>query len=425
MSELALLGGTPIRTAAYPTWPIYDPADLKALEEVLKSGRWGGNYEGDSGFIADEFAQEFAAFHDARYGVPCMNGTLALECALAAAGIGYGDEVIVPSITFVATATAALFVDALPVFADVDPQTLCLSPKSVERLITEHTRAVIPVHLGGTMADLDALEAICKKHGLLLIQDAAHAHGCQWNGKGIAAYGDMACFSFQNLKLVTPGEGGMILTNNQAYMEACRVYINCGRVHESFQYAQPMIGGNFRMTELQAALARSQFARFPAQMETRTRNAAILNAGLKKIDGIQPVAGDERQTRVSYYHYFLQYESEAFAGIPRATFAAAVQAEGIPLGGSGGQPVYRSPLFPWQTSRWKRLYGDRMDYSQVVTPVAERATRETTCGLAHEVLLGSQADMHDIITAVDKVHHHAEELRGWQDPTQPKAITRS
>ena len=253
-----------------------------------------------------------------------------------------------------------------------------------------------------------------------LLLDSFYSHG-----KGIAAYGDMACFSFQNLKLVTPGEGGLILTNNQAYMEACRVYINCGRVQESFQYAQPMIGGNFRMTELQAALARSQFSRFPAQMQTRTHNAAILNAGLGKIDGIQPVKGDARQTRVSYYHYFLTYESEAFAGIPRAAFTAAVQAEGIPLGGSGGQPVYKSPLFPWETSRWKRLYGERMDYSKVVTPVAERATRETTCGFAHEVLLGTEADMQDIITAVDKVHRHAEELRAWQDPAGPKVITRS
>jgi dTDP-4-amino-4,6-dideoxygalactose transaminase len=424
MSELALLGGKPVRSAPYPAWPIYDPQDLKVLEDVLKSGRWGGNYSGDPGFIADEFAQEFADFHDAKYGVPCMNGTIALECALAAAGIGYGDEVIVPSITFVATATAVLFVDALPVFADVDPQTLCLSVKSVESLITPHTRAVIPVHLGGTMADLDALEALCKQHGLLLVQDAAHAHGCQWNGKGIGAYGDMACFSFQNLKLVTPGEGGVILTNSQAYMEACRVYINCGRVHESFEFAQPMIGGNLRMTEFQAALARSQFSRFPSQMETRTRNAAILTAGLRKIDGIQPVIGDERQTRISYYRYGILYESEAFAGIPRATFAEAVRAEGIPLTGEGGQPVYRSPLFPWETSRWKRLYGDRLDYSRVVTPVAEKATRETACRLSHEVLLGSEADMLDIVAAVEKVSRHAEELRGWMDPSQPRVITR-
>ncbi|MDP2991321.1 MAG: DegT/DnrJ/EryC1/StrS family aminotransferase [Kiritimatiellota bacterium] len=424
MPELALMGGKPVRTAAYPTWPIYDPEDLKALEGVLKSGQWGGNYSGDPGFIADEFAQEFAAFHDAKYGVPCMNGTIALECALAAAGIGYGDDVIVPSSTFVATATAVLFVDALPVFADVDPETLCLSPKSVESLITEHTRAIIPVHLGGTMADLDALEAICKKHGLLLIQDAAHAHGCQWNGKGIGAYGDMTCFSFQKLKLVTPGEGGVILTNNPAYMEACRVYINCGRVHESFQYAQPMIGGNLRMTELQAALLKSQFSRFPAQMETRLHNAAILTAGLKKIDGIKPVIGDERQTRISYYRYGFLYESEAFAGVPRAAFVKAVQAEGIPLQSESGQPVYRSPLFPWQNCRWKRLYGDRLDYSRVITPVSERTTRETACRLSHEVLLGSAADMVDIITAIEKVQRHAEELRAWEAPSNPLVITR-
>jgi dTDP-4-amino-4,6-dideoxygalactose transaminase len=424
MFELALLGGKPVRTAPYPSWPIYDPADLKGIEEVLKSGRWGGNYSGDPGFIADEFAQEFAAFHDAKFGIPVMNGTLALETALAAAGIGYGDEVIVPASTFVATATAVLFVDALPVFADVDPETLCMSPRSVERLITAHTKAVIPVHLGGVMADLDELEAICKKHGLVLIQDAAHAHGCQWNGKGIGAYGDMTCFSFQNLKLVTPGEGGMILTNNQAYMEACRVYINCGRVHASFQYAQPMIGSNLRLPELQAVLLKSQWSRYPRQMETRLHNAAILTAGLSKIDGIKPVVGDHRQTRIAYYRYGFQYESEAFAGVPRATFVKAAQAEGIPLETESGQPVYRSPLFPWETSRWKRLYGDRMDYSQVLTPVSEKTTRETACRLSHEVLLGTEADMQDIIGVVKKIHKHAEELRSWEDPEKPGTITR-
>ncbi len=299
-----------------------------------------------------------------------------------------------------------------------------MSPKSVESLITAHTRAVIPVHLGGTVADLDALEAICKKHGLLLIQDAAHAHGCRWNGKGIGAYGDMACFSFQNLKLVTPGEGGIILTNNQAYMEACRVYINCGRVHESFQYAQPMIGGNLRMTELQAALLKSQWSRFPQQMETRLHNAAILTAGLSKIDGIKLVVGDQRQTRQNYYRYGFQYESEAFAGVPRATFVKAAEAEGIPLQIESGQPVYRSLLFPWENCRWKRLYGDRLDYSKVLTPVSEKTTRETACRLMHEVLLGTEADMQDIITVVKKIHDCAEELRSWEIQEKPATITR-
>ena len=424
MSELALLGGTPVRTAPYPSWPIYDPNDLKAVEEVLKSGRWGGNYEEIPGYIADEVAQEFAAFHDAEYGIPCMNGTIALEVAVAAAGIEFGDEVIVPASTFVATATAVLFVDALPVFADVDPETLCLSPKSVEEHITEHTKAVMPVHLGGTMADLDALEAICAKHNLVLIQDAAHAHGGQWNGKGIGAYGDMACFSFQNLKLVTPGEGGMIITNSQKYMEQCRVYINCGRVHPDFEYARPMIGGNLRMTELQAALLKSQFSRYPEQIATRQRNAAILNEGLGKIDGIKPIIGDERQTRIAYYRYGILYDSEAFAGVPRAAFVKAVQAEGIPLEQEGGQPVYRGTLFPWEDSRWKHMYGDRMDYGGTLTPVSERTTRDTACRLAHQVLLGTEADMIDIITAIEKVHAFAEELRNWEDPEGPEVITR-
>jgi dTDP-4-amino-4,6-dideoxygalactose transaminase len=325
----------------------------------------------------------------------------------------------------VATATAVLDVDALPVFGDVDPASLCLSPESVEKNITEATKAVIPVHLGGTMADLDALEAICQKHDLVLIQDAAHAHGCQWNGKGVGAYGDMACFSFQNLKLVTPGEGGMVLTNNQEYMEKCHSYINCGRVARTFQQqTEPMIGGNYRMTELQAALLKSQFSRYPEQMEKRQKNAAILTEGLRKIDGISPVVGDERQTRISFYRYGLQYDMEAFAGVPRSKFVKAVNAEGVPLRQEGGQPVYRGPLFPWKGSRWHRMYGERMDYSQVVSPVSERTTAQTACRLMHEVLLGTEDDIQDIITAINKVQQHAEELRAWEDPDAPEVITR-
>jgi dTDP-4-amino-4,6-dideoxygalactose transaminase len=424
MSELALLGGTPVRTKPYPSWPVYHPDDLKAVEEVLRSGRWGGNYAEAPGFIADEVAEEFAAFHDASYGVPCMNGTIALEVALAAANVGYGDEVIVPAVTFVATATAVLFVDALPVFADIDPETLCLSSESVKEHITEKTKAIIPVHLGGTMADLDALERICNEHDLVLIQDAAHAHGCQWNDKGIGAYGDMACFSFQNLKLVTPGEGGMILTNSQKYMEQCRVYINCGRVASGFEYAKPMIGGNLRMTELQAALLKSQFSRYPQQMAIRQRSAAVLTDALRKIDGIQPVVGDDRQTRISFYRYGFLYDMEAFAGVPRTSFVKAMQAEGIPVVREGGQPVYQGPLFAWEGSRWHRMYGDRMDYRDVHTPAAENVTRNTACRMMHEVLLGTEEDMGDIVAAIEKVQQHAGDLRSWEDPDAPEIITR-
>ncbi len=414
MTQLALFGGVPVRSSPYPSWPIYDPADLAAIESVLKSGRWGGNYSGEDGFIVDQFAGEFARFHDATYGIPVMNGSLALETALAAAGIGFEDEVIVPAITFIATATAALFVDALPVFADVDAETLCISPKSVERLITRNTKAVIPVHLGGIMADLDALETICKEHHLILVQDAAHAHGCIWNGRGIGDYGDLACFSFQNLKLVTPGEGGMILTNNPVYMEACRVYVNCGRVMPNFAQARPMIGNNLRLPELQGALLQSQFSRFPAQMVTRQKNARILNDALSQIDGITPLVGDGRQTRNSYYRYGFLFESEAFAGIPRSSFLAALRAEGIPIGPESGSTVYRSALFPWENSRWKKLYGERMDYSRVFTPVAERAVTQTGCRISHEVLLGTAGDMEDIVRAVKKVQNHGNDLRGWE-----------
>lgn len=204
--RLALHGGTPVRTEPFPRWPVWGEEEEKALLEVLHSGQWG-----IGGEKTTQFEEAFARFQNARYGISVTNGTAALEIALRAAGVGPGDEVIIPPYTFVATATACLALGALPVFADIDPETYLLSPTAAEARITERTKAIIAVHIGGCPADMDAFPELARRHGLKLIEDAAQAHAAAWRGRRVGAIGDMGAFSFQSSKNLSAGEGGLSL----------------------------------------------------------------------------------------------------------------------------------------------------------------------------------------------------------------------
>ncbi|MEM3046659.1 MAG: DegT/DnrJ/EryC1/StrS family aminotransferase, partial [Candidatus Bathyarchaeia archaeon] len=209
MAKLALKGGEPVRRTPFPKWPIWDERELRGLREVLESGVWG-----IGGRKQKEFEERFAAYQDAAYGVTVPGGTAALEVALRAAGIGAGDEVIIPAYTFVATASAILAVNALPVFADVEPDTYTLDVASAERLVTPRTKAVIPVHIAGRPTDMDAVMELAARHRLTVIEDACQAWGAQWRGRGVGSIGHLGCFSFQSSKNITCGEGGIVLTND-------------------------------------------------------------------------------------------------------------------------------------------------------------------------------------------------------------------
>src|SRR2546429_1377934 len=212
MSELAILGGNPVRRRPFPVWPKYLPADAQRLQQVLESRHWGG-YPLPSRYCG-EFADRFAVMHGAKYGLCVANGTIALVAALQAAGIRFGDEVIVPAYTWDGTATAVLFAGGVPVFADVDSDTYCLDVESARKAITPRTRAILPVHLAMRFAEMDALQALAAEHGIKIIEDCAHVHGGQYRGQGAGSIGDLGCFSFQESKLMTSGEGGIIITSN-------------------------------------------------------------------------------------------------------------------------------------------------------------------------------------------------------------------
>jgi len=249
-----------VRSEPFPGWPIWDEREEEQLLEVLHSGKWSSTSEPSPKLAA--FQERFAQLQDARYALGVFNGTVALEAVLQAAGIGYGDEVIIPPYTFVATATSCLSVGAVPVFVDIDPQTYNIAPTRIEEAITPRTKAIIPVHIGGCPADLDAILDIATRHGLLVIEDACQAHGSAWKGRRVGAIGDLGCFSFQASKNINAGEGRAVVSDDQELIERAWSVHNCGRIREGAWYQHEVLGSNFRMTEWHAAILLAQMTRF-------------------------------------------------------------------------------------------------------------------------------------------------------------------
>jgi len=322
MGKLAITGGKPSRKKPFSPWPAYTQQEARGLQKVLASRNWGGYPFPNK--IADDFAQKFARYHGAKYGLAVANGTIAIEIALKAAGIKPGDEVIVPAYTWEGTVGPILLLNAVPVFVDIDPATYCLDAKLIEAALTPKTRAILPVHLAMRFADLDEICRIAKAHNLVVIEDCAHAHGGKWRKMGAGATGDMGCFSFQSSKLMTSGEGGGIITSNLEYYERAQSYTNCGRASATDQYQHRMIGFNYRMTELQAVILAAQLERLPKQAIVRQANMDHFEKRLRGTPGLAFLKRDKRQTRTAAYQFVFKYLPEHFGGIPRAAVLGAL-----------------------------------------------------------------------------------------------------
>jgi dTDP-4-amino-4,6-dideoxygalactose transaminase len=411
MSKLAINGGTPVRTAPFPERPIFDHTEAKALQETLISRRWTSApyvFRGDMSLSKTyQLERAYAAYHDCQFGVATGSGTDALQIAYAAAGLGPGDEIIMPPNTFIATATPALHLGAVPVFADVDPETLCLDPDAVEEAITERTRVIVPLHLGGYPADMDRIMEIADRHGLRVVADACHAAGTEWRGKKVAALSHLSAFSFQQDKQITSGEGGIVTTNDESLYEQCYVLHNDGRglgEQGSLFVAQ---GWNFRMSEFQAALLLAQLERLDDLLKRKNRNAHRLGQGLAQVGGLAWPREDERITAQSYVYPRLRYHAEAFDGLPAEAFTEALRAEGIPCGAGAGWTLYRHPLFA--ESRFRFESSKRIDYTQVHCPNAE-STAGRWIGFPQEVMLADERAMDDFVEAVAKIKANLGEL---------------
>ncbi|MBN1670475.1 MAG: DegT/DnrJ/EryC1/StrS family aminotransferase [Kiritimatiellae bacterium] len=408
MSKLACLGGKPIRTARWPDWPVWDEREIKALESVVRSGGWGRLYENSR---VAEFEQKFAGYQDAKFGVAVTSGTAALTVGLKAVGVDIGDEVIVPGYTFIATATAAVQNNAVPVFVDVDLGTLNIDPDAIEAAITPRTRAIVPVHWAGRAADMDRILAIAARHKLAVVEDACHGWGASWKGRKLGAIGDLGAVSFQASKHMSAGEGGIILTNDEDLAAKCFSYHHIGRIAGRPFYEHHLIGWNFRMTEFQAAVLLVQLERIEDQAQRREENAVFLSRQLAGLDGISLLRREPYMTRIAWHSFRFLYDERAFGGVPRDAFVAALKAEGIPAGHGYSHPLYKNPVFAEQ--RFGRLVEHIRfpDYAGMALPNCERLCRESVT-IGQTCLLGMRDDMQDIADAIRKVKAHAHELAG-------------
>jgi len=407
MSELALLGGKKAKSKAFPHWPQYDDQERQALTEVLESRVWWRT----PGTKTLEFEQAFAAYHGTRHGIAVTNGTAALEVTMAALGIGPGDEVIVPNFTFIATASAVLFANALPVLVDVDAETYCLDPQVTDAAITPRTRAIIAVHMGGHPADLDALAEIAKRRGIHLVEDSAHAHGSEWRGKKIGTFGTAATFSFQASKLMTAGEGGIIISDDDHFERQARSVHDCGRMPEAWFYSHFIYGSNYRLSEWQGAILTVQLGRLEEQTLHRHRNGRVLDKLFADIPGITAQKCDPRCTRNGQYAYIFHVDSKQFGGISTENFIAALNAEGIPTQASY-PPLHELECFRSGEYR-KCLSGtqatERHAFLEQKFPNTQRAAWETVW-IPQFALLGDAEDMNEIAEAIRKIQRNAKEI---------------
>lgn len=394
-SRLAVLGGDPVRgpEKSWPRWPMHDDVERTALLGVLETNWWYGEK-------VAAFEKDYAAFQGAAHCVTCNSGTAAAEICMQVMDIRPGDEVLVPPYTFIATASSVLRMGGKPVFVDVD-DSWNMNPDAIEAAITPRTKAIVPVHFGGRVCDMDRINAIADKHGLVVMEDACHSWGSMWNGKGTGTLGKAGVFSFQNSKNITAGEGGAIVTDDESFADSCRAISNCGRMKGSAWYAHRVVGTNARLTEFAAAILSAQLSRLPEQTRLREKNAAVLNEAVSQIDGLTPQPGDPRITRRAYHLYCVRIDSDAF-GCSREEFVKAAQAEGLPIGNGYAIPLYKQEVF---------TLGAYGDYSKCCCPMAEDLCYRSAMWFAHQLLLGSEDDMHDIIAIFQKIKANVTELK--------------
>ena len=394
--KLAIEGGTKIFADdfQFAPWPPVRQETGDKLRDLYMSAQWSyyGKYE-------VQFADEFAAYHNSKYGIFMSNGTTTLECALKALGIGPGDEVIVPVWTWIATGMAPVYVGATAVFADCEPGTFCLDPKAFEAAITPKTKAVMPVHLFGSIADLDEICAIARKHGLAVVEDCAHAHGGKWNGKGVGSFGDIGSFSFQQSKIMTAGEGGLCTTNDPGLAEKISRLKHIGNPGRKFDGKIPPAPGllchNYRATEFQALILLDQLHELAAASRYRADNAAYLRKGLESIPGITAQKPGLKSDLQSYYVFGIKIDPAVLKpGKTKDDVIAAVAAEGAPEVFAGwGAPVFRHKLWNVPASAW------RVDSSAV----AEDIIANRICLMGIQWLMNDKAALDRLIAAFAKV----------------------
>lgn len=412
----AFLGGAPIRSKDWPVWPIWDKsADEKIVVDDLRSGIWS------RAALVNEFELQWANAVGAKRCLAVVNGTNALITSLIQLDIGGGDEVIVPPYTFIGTVAAVLATGAMPVFVDTDPETFQIDAGKIEQKITSRTKAILPVHILGLPADMGRILQIARKHNLVVIEDACQAHLAEINHQKVGTLGDAGCFSFQNSKNLAIGEGGAIVSNNHQFMDKCYSYHNYGNPYGTVVGAigagTIMAGNKLRLTEYQAAIGLAQLKRLEGQANTRSENAEYLKSRIKEIPGIIPYKLYSNVTRAAFHLFPFRYDKGAFKGLPREIFLKALAAEGIPCS-SGYAPLNKMPYLSnaFQSKNYQKMYPTHMlnidNYlEQNDCPVNDRLCNEEAVWFVQSMLLGNKSDMNDIVAAIEKIYHHADEIK--------------
>ena len=390
------------------SWPISDRRDEEALIGVLRSGRWGRT--GGGGVRVKEFEEVFAKRMGAKYCVATSSGTTALLSTLGALNVGPGDEVVIPPYTFVATFNAVTASFALPVFADIAPDTFEIDAQRIAAAITPATRLLLPPHIGGSTGELDAIAELAHARGIALVEDACQALTAEWRGKPVGTRGVAGCFSFQASKNLTSGEGGAVLTNDETFANQVFNFHTPGAPRPAPSHGR---AANFRLTEFQAGLLLSQYSRFEAQQTTRTENATYLATMLAKIPGITPAKLASGCNRSGWHLFMLRYDAKQFAGLPRAKFFAALAKQGVTASG-GYTSLMRAPHVRALATNphYVRIYGQETMARWIERnpcPETDRLAEEGVW-LAQTTLLASRSDMERIAEAFNGVQRRAGEL---------------
>jgi dTDP-4-amino-4,6-dideoxygalactose transaminase len=393
--ELAQAGGTPVRTRPFAPWPSFENDEIEITSSTLRSGRI--NYwTGEEGRL---FEKEYAAYVGTRHAVALTNGTVALELALVALGIGRGDDVVVPSRSFLATASCVVMRDARPVFADIDRESQNVTAATIEAALTPKTKAIIPVHLAGWPCDMDPIMHLARSRGIRVIEDCAQAHGAVYKGRPVGSIGDIGAFSFcQDKIMTTAGEGGMITLNDERQWQDAWAFKDHGKSYDTvynqehapgFRWLHESFGTNWRLTELQSALGRVLLRKLDARVNRRRENAAVLIEGLGKIPSLR-VPQPSPDFRHSYYKFYAFLDTTRLReGWTRQRVIDAINAEGIPCYVGSCSEMYLEKAFPQELRPAKRL------------PVAMELGDTSLMFLVHQTL--TTDDMHDAVVAVEKV----------------------
>lgn len=423
MAKLAINGGSPVRSAPFPLYVTIGEEEKRAVMEVLDStvlskflGTWSPDFFG--GPRVQKLEREWADYFGIRHAVSVNSATSGLYAAVGAAGVGPGDEVIVSPYTMTASATAALVYGGIPVFADIDPDTFCLSPASIRERITPRTRAIIVVDLFGHPAEMDEIMRIARQHGLVVIEDAAQAPGARYHGRNAGTLADMGVFSLNYHKTIHCGEGGVVVTNSDEYAGRLQLIRNHGEVvvqKKGVTDLVNMVGFNYRMTEIEAAIASEQLKKLESLVAPRIAAAEFLTGELAGLPGLTPPAV-RPDVRHGYYIYVLKYDASV-TGVPRAKFAAALRAEGVPVAEGYVEPIYLQPMYQQRIAFGKDGfpftypgYQGELNYAKGICPVTEHMHFEALLygDYCHAAM--TRQDLTDIANAFRKVAENLAEL---------------